>query len=372
MDPTTHLGTASVVDAYRAFAEREARGVSPVYEEWALGVSTDPLVADLVGTLPAGKRQPNLVLAAARWHGADGSWADARRTLVDAWPQVRATVLARATQTNEAGRCAVLLPFLAALPQPLALLEVGASAGLCLLPDRYSYRYDDGTALDPADGPSDVVLPCRLGPGTAAPERLPEVAWRAGIDLAPVDVTDDDACAWLETLVWPGHEDRRARLRAALAVARRDPPRVVAGDLLDALPGLAAQAPADATLVVLHSAVLAYLDAAARSAFVGLVSGLPGHWVSNEGARVLPASEPYASDRPDRGFVVLVDGVPRAHAEPHGRALAGLGAAGGRAERDGAAGAGLGGTGHGRARRDGAAPDGPGHDAADDDGSGRR
>ena len=46
-------------------------------------------------------------------------------------------------QTNEAGRCAVLLPVLAALPQPLALLEVGASAGLCLYPDRYAYRYGD-------------------------------------------------------------------------------------------------------------------------------------------------------------------------------------------------------------------------------------
>ncbi len=40
--------------------------------------------------------------------------------------------MSKRTQTNEPGRCAVLLPLLAALPQPLALLEVGASAGLCL------------------------------------------------------------------------------------------------------------------------------------------------------------------------------------------------------------------------------------------------
>ena len=86
---------------------------------------------------------------------------------------MRATVLARATQTNEAGRCAVLLPFLAELPQPLALLEVGASAGLCLLPDRYSYRYDDGTDLDPHDGPRTSLLPCALGPGVAAPGACP-------------------------------------------------------------------------------------------------------------------------------------------------------------------------------------------------------
>ena len=41
MDPTTTLGTALVQQAYRAFAEQEARGVSPVYEEWALGVGDD-------------------------------------------------------------------------------------------------------------------------------------------------------------------------------------------------------------------------------------------------------------------------------------------------------------------------------------------
>lgn len=324
MDPTIHLAAAPVADAYRAFAEHEARGASPTFEAWALGVASDPVVTELLTTLPRGKRQPNLVLAAARWHGAEGDYAAFRSTLLDRWPEVRATVLARATQTNEAGRCAVLLPFLAALPQPLALLEVGASAGLCLLPDRYSYRYDDGTALDPVDGPSQVVLPCEVGPGVAAPSRMPEVVWRAGIDLAPVDVQDDDARAWLETLVWPEHDDRRTRLRAALDVARRERPRVVAGDLRDALPALAAQAPAGATLVVLHSAVLAYLDAASRAAFVRTVTALPGHWVSNEGALVLPSTA-HLAERAGRRFVVSVDGVPRAWADPHGRSVAGLG-----------------------------------------------
>lgn len=324
MDPTIHRGDLLVADAYRAFAEREARGSSPTYEAWALGVAQDARVVALVATLPRGKRQPNLVFAAARSHGAEGTYDGLRATLLDRWDDVRGTVLTHATQTNEAARCAVLLPFLAALPQPLALLEVGAAAGLCLLPDRYSYRYDDGTALDPHDGPSPVVLPCALGPGVAPPARLPDVVWRAGIDLDPVDVTDGERCAWLETLVWPEHDERRARLRAALDVARRDPPRVVRGDLLDELPALAAEAPPDATLVVLHSAVLAYLDAAARTRFAASVRTLPGHWVSNEGARVLPDVAPTGSGPDGYGFVVAVDGVARAWAEPHGRAVTGV------------------------------------------------
>lgn len=324
MDPATHLGLSPVVAGYRAYAELEVRGKSATYEEWALGVSGDPQVIALLERLPRRKRQPNLVFAAARWHGAAGGYDQLRRTLLSRWEQVEATIRERATQTNEAGRCATLLPFLTRLPQPLALLEVGASAGLCLLPDRYSYRYDDGTALDPPGGPSAVVLPCSLGAGVAPPRAMPQVAWRAGIDLDPVDVTDDDACAWLETLVWPEHDERRARLRAALALARTDPPRVVGGDLLDALPALAAEAPRDATLVVLSSAVLTYLDPAARARFVDLVRTLPGHWLSNEGPQVLPSTSAHVSDRVDRGFVVALDGQAQAFADPHGRSVVGL------------------------------------------------
>ncbi|MEE6286846.1 DUF2332 domain-containing protein [Georgenia sp. MJ173] len=325
MDPTIHLGQRPMADGYRIFAEREACGVSPVYEDWARRLADDDAVLAQLETLQRAKRQPNLVFAAARWHGARDSYDSLRTTLLDRWQDVQGTVLSRATQTNEAARCAVLLPFLAELPQPLALIEVGASAGLCLLPDRYSYRYDDGTSLDPVAGPSDVVIDCHLGEGIAPPPAMPEVVWRAGLDLNPVDVTDDDACAWLETLVWPGQEDRRRRLSAALGVARREPPRVITGDLLEALPALAQEAPTDATLVVFHSAVLAYVEADARERFVELASGLPGHWISNEGPAVLPGLAREAR-RGDGRFLLAVDGEPRALTDPHGRSVAALSA----------------------------------------------
>ena len=114
----------------------------------------------------------------------------------------------------------------------VALLEVGASAGLCLYPDRYSSggrsRTDGTRETDPV-GP---LLECATTgelPGVA----LAPVVWRAGIDLAPVDVTDDEAVRWLETMVWPEQEERRERLRRAVEIARADPPYLVRGDLLD-------------------------------------------------------------------------------------------------------------------------------------------
>lgn len=53
------------------------------------------------------------------------------------------------------------------------------------------------------------------------------------------DVTDADDVAWLRCLIWPGEPDRQERLDAALAIARRDSPYIVRGDLVDDLPALA-------------------------------------------------------------------------------------------------------------------------------------
>ena len=120
------------------------------------------------------------------------------------------------------------------------------------------------------------------------PARLPAIAWRAGLDLNPLDVTRDDDVRWLSCLVWPGESDREARLAAAIAAARRDPPPVHRGDLLTDLPALAAQAPAGATLVVFHSAVLAYVAPRDRERFAETVRGLPAVWLSNEAPGAVP------------------------------------------------------------------------------------
>ncbi len=127
---------------------------------------------------------------------------------------------------------------------------------------------------------------------SCGPDHLPEVSWRGGVDLNPLDVTDEDAMAWLATLVWPEQDERRERLRTAIDVARTDPPRLTRGNLLDALPGLVVEAARHGTVVVFHSAVIAYLDDADRRRFQELMTSLVAegrcHWVSNEATRVLP------------------------------------------------------------------------------------
>lgn len=305
---------------YQRFAEREASGKSPLYAELALGVAGDTEVLARIDSLPLHKRQPNLVLAAVRLlHGTPSGYAEFRRVVLSRWSEVRSVALARATQTNEVGRCAALVPVLAELPQPIALVEVGASAGLCLLLDHY--RYDYGPAaprLGPADGP--VTLSCELRAGTRPPARLPRVVSRIGLDLAPVDVTDRDAVAWLEALVWPGQDARLHRLRAAVRVASADPPPVIVGDLRADLTRLVRAVAEHATVVVLHSAVLPYLPEADRTAFIEHVSTLPAVRIAYEAPDVLPLSD--TPTTPPEGspsaFLVCRDRAPVAWADSHG------------------------------------------------------
>jgi hypothetical protein len=279
---------------YVEFATLEARGVSPAYERLALAVAHDDEVLALVDTLPPGKRQPNLLFGVVRLLGGPVEDPDAFHDFtVATWTAIEPEIRARVTQTNEAGRCAVLLPVLATLPQPLALLEVGASAGLCLYPDRYGYRYGDP----------------------------PEVVWRAGLDLNPLDVTDPADVGWLDALIWPEHAHRRARLRAAAAVAASDPPLLVRGDLVDDLPALAARAPVEATLVVFHTSVLYQVSPARRAAFVDVVRALPGHWIANESPRVLGYDGLPDPPWESAYHVLTLDQTPLAWCRPHGQEM---------------------------------------------------
>jgi len=310
---------------YTRFATREARGVSPLYESWALAVASDARLLAAIDELPQQRRQPALVFAVARLVGAPetGGAAGWRDWMLEHWPLVRAEAEVRLTQTNEPLRCAALMPALAAIPGPIALLEVGASAGLCLYPDRFSYSYDGREPLHPADGESPVFLECSTNGLVEAPDRLPRIVWRAGIDLAPLDVNAPDDARWLETLVWPEQHERLRRVRAAMDIARLDPPLLVAGDATEALPALAARAPDDATLVVVSSGVLVYVPRAGRERFVDTVGAMDATWLSLEAAGLFDGvargieRATGITDLAGR-FALSRDGEPLALVAPHG------------------------------------------------------
>jgi hypothetical protein len=307
-----------IADRYLRFARSEARGVSPLYETFATEIARSRTLLDLLSELPKAKQQPNLLFASTRY--AVG-FPDPVEGFVDHvlshWKAIRSVIQRRSTQTNEPARCACLLPVFAQLEGPLAIIEVGAAAGLCLLPDKYGYCYN-GIDLAPA-GLSAPVFPCRVSANTPIPQRHPDIIWRSGLDLNPLDVCSQDDMQWLKTLVWPEQEDRLARLQQAIEVAKTAPPQLVSGDLLSETERLAASAPKDANLVIFHSAVLAYLPLELRNEFQTLVKDIGAHWVANESPRVLTDIAVPKSKQNDGAFILSLNGRAIATTGPHGQ-----------------------------------------------------
>lgn len=316
--------TDAVRQRYRRFAEDEAPGRSDLYVEWAAGVWQDAELLGILERLPETYRQPTLVFAVSRMLGAPlAGYAQWRRFVVTHADELVAECGRRRIQANEPLRLAALLPVLAEIDGPIALLELGAAAGLCLYPDRYSYRFRsaDGSlraALDPVDGPSPVVLESTVD-GELPSLRMPEVVWRAGIDLEPLDPRDGDDRRWLLQQVWPGEEGRAERIAAALDVAASDPPRLVAGDAAACLGALAAEAPAGATLVITTPGVLVHIPRAERNALIEEIRSMRATWVTIDPPWLLDSGKGEMDVDAWPGFVVALDGMPRAAADPLGR-----------------------------------------------------
>ncbi|GAA2133887.1 DUF2332 domain-containing protein [Kitasatospora kazusensis] len=170
---------------------------------------------------------------------------------------------------------------------PVHLIEVGTSAGLNLRFDRYGYTVGGRSFGDPASAVQLVAE--HYGPGPLPDlDVLPDVASVLGVDLNPIDVRDPDARRWLEALVWPENHDQRALLAAAIDLTVADPPRILAGDAIDVLPGLARTLPAGEPRVVFHSATRMHVPDHRLAAFDAAIASLgetgPLWWLSVEEA----------------------------------------------------------------------------------------
>lgn len=315
--------TDAVQERYARFARDEAPGRSVLYAEWAAGVADDDEVRRVLARIPETRRQPPLVFAVTRMLGVGlVGYPQWRRFVLRRADEVVAECTRRSLQTNEPLRLAALLPVLSEIDGPIALLEVGASAGLCLYPDRYSYRFLDPEggvrlALDPVEGPSSVVLESRVT-GRLPRLRMPEIVWRAGIDLMPLDAADEADRRWLRGLVWPGETGREQRIEAALDIAASDPPLLVAGDARARIDTLSAAAPRDATLVVTTPGVLVHIPRADRHALVERITRLDARWITIDPPSSLDVWEPPVDPDGWPGFVVALDGRVRAAADPLG------------------------------------------------------
>lgn len=319
---------AAAVQAWTPFAAD-----SPLYSLYATRIADDRDLLEVVARIrsaPPLNVLFGLVQLMLRPDHALAAWyprfaGDARVPDDEAYRKFRAFVLAhreeivaqarvRRTQTNEVQRCAVLMPVIAAAMAqrgwdgPVHAIDIGASAGLCLCLDAVGYRYGDIEI-----GGGALVLDAQNRGGLPLPARVPSFASRTGLDLAPVDVEDPDATAWLEALVWPEHTERLARLRAALEVRRSVDVAMVAGDAIETLPRVAAALP-PGPLVLWHSIAVYQLDGSQQDALDHAVAA-----VATERPTLRVAFEPRPGGDADlRVGLRPREAAPVAAAHPHG------------------------------------------------------
>ncbi|QMU95998.1 DUF2332 domain-containing protein [Microbacterium esteraromaticum] len=314
----------AVAERYDRFARDEAPGRSDVYAAWAAGVAGDAAVQALLARLSPQNRQPPLVFAVSRLLGAPvGGYAQWREFVLEHADELVAECGRRGVQINEPLRLAALLPALSMIDGPIALLELGAAAGLCLYPDRFSFRIDgaDGVPrerIDPSDGPSPVLLGSVVT-GELPPLRVPEVIWRAGVDLDPLDVRSPSDRAWLESLIWPGERERSERIAGAMAIVAADPPVLRAGDAAEQLEAVVACAPAGAKLVITTPGMLVYLPRPRRLELIERIRAVDAHWITIDSPGLHDGWRPAIDPAGFRGFAVALDGRVVADADPLGR-----------------------------------------------------
>ena len=313
--PPPDSSIEALAQRFVRFADQECGDYAPFYAHLARGIAHDPELLTIAAHTRPGQQAPNLLLAAVHdllLRGADHALAAFYPSVAhlmtvppgDPMPALRSfcqehraalidLVSTRLVQTNEPQRCTVLLPAFAtvarlAAGRPLALIEVGASAGLNLLFDRYGYDYGAGQSTGDLQSPIQFTCTLRGEVRPPIPASMPPVATRVGLDLHPIHATDPEAVRWLRALVWPEHLARAALLQQVLALAQREPPPLIAGDALTVLPRAVAEAPTDTALCVFHTATLAHFPPEARARFRALIAELVGQrdlfWLSSEGS----------------------------------------------------------------------------------------
>jgi hypothetical protein len=294
-----------LADLWRWFGQEQCHGYSPLYERICGGVADDREILELVAGAPSPAHMPLTLLAAVHdivLRGRAPELADiyAGRVGDDPFPSFRRAcfeqrqlvdhlLATRQVQTNDCGRSAIIGPGLTWIagrtPSPLAVIDVGCSAGLNLLCSRYLLDYGDHGSTGPPSSP--VRASCRVvaGDPPIAP-RLPEFVERVGIDRAPIDLSDADDARWLLACVWPD-TGRLERAAAAISLAREDPPRLVQGEANAVLPEVLSELPDAVGAVIVTTWALAYFHPEQRREFERLLAEAsrerPVAWLSAEG-----------------------------------------------------------------------------------------
>lgn len=265
---------------FKTFAIDECKGSSPLYELLSLEISEDDELLELCSYVKEGQPVPNLLFGAVHFlllQGTDhelkyfyGSMIDTPRDETDCFSYFKdycrknkhdiiSILKEKSVQTNEVRRCSYLYPVFCYVyekaKKPLALIEIGTSAGLQLMWDKYSYSY--GTEVLNGHPESEVHIKAELKDGCLPPlmSTSPPVASRTGLDLHVNDLNNPGDYLWLKALIWPNHSNRRELFESAANYVAESQLALIEGDGVELLPNIAKETPEDAVICVFHTHV---------------------------------------------------------------------------------------------------------------------
>lgn len=307
----TAASSEALAQRFRSFAYTEAEETSPLYHHLARAIAEDAELLDLAAHARAGQPPANLLLGAVHLlllQGAAHPLATYYAGLsadplppTNAFPAFHDFCLAHRSaiaeivathfvQTNEVARSAYLLPAFARAAElsdgrPLALIEIGAGAGLNLLFDCYRICYHvDSHCISGGAAVSPVTIHTALQWSPPAPNDQtaksevcfplgqPAIVQRIGIDQHVLDLRVDAAYNWLRALIWPEHRERAQRLQAARRIWQSTPPQLIEGDAVKLLAQVLAAVPSNSTPVIFHTHVLNQFTPQAAAALETIIS----------------------------------------------------------------------------------------------------
>ena len=266
-----------MANQFRWFAKVKSRNSSPFYESLSLKIAEDK---ELLSSLTcANEPVPNILFGAVHFlllKGVQSKLAAFYPSLLlktplkkDPYPffrsfffdnkaEIQEIISSKLVQTNEIQRCSYLYPAFCLISsmvpeKKLTLVEIGASAGLNLIFDHYSYNYGGKNYYGDQLSTIQINSLLKGGKFPDLSQKLSSIRCRIGIDLNPIHYRDSEAILWLRALVWPEHTERANLLLKALEVVKNYPIKLIKGDAVKILPELLSQIPHHTVPCIFHT-----------------------------------------------------------------------------------------------------------------------
>ncbi len=262
------------------FAQKECEGSSELYKSLSLAIAEEKDLLDLATNSREGQPIPNLFLGAVHYLLLKGNV----HQLKEYYPSIVTNpripndsflafknfcqryvkeiidiLKSRLVQTNEVRRCSYLYPAFKHVfeitKRPLALIEIGTSAGLQLLWDQYSYSYGTSEVFGNQNSKVHISSDIKGGSIPFLHGPPPPVASRIGIDLNVIDLSNDDDFLWLNSLIWPNHHERRSLFAKAANYVRESKLELIEGNGVGLLKDLAKNIATEHTICIFHTHV---------------------------------------------------------------------------------------------------------------------